>query len=87
MGSVGRTIGSIAAAPFTGGLSLLALSGGAPKVSSPSVPDTPKRPTTENKAVQQAVAEAAQRRRRASGYRGTILSQMGGNDLKDTIGS
>lgn len=63
----------------------------------PSTPKTPKTPAVDDAAVQQAAAEAAQRRNRARGFRSTILSQfMSGNEsqgagsgqpLRTTIGS
>lgn len=55
----------------------------------PKPPGLVKTPSTEDKAVQQAAAEATARRSKGLGFRGTILSQMGSqsNGLKDTIGA
>ena len=65
----------VLAAPFTGGLRLFskpllkALAG-------PKPPGNPAAPSTDMKAVQQAAAEAAQRRSRARGYQSTILRDL-----------
>ncbi len=57
----------------------------------PTPPEAPKAPSVETAAVQQAAAEAAQRRSRARGNRSTILSQSflspDSPALKDTFGS
>jgi hypothetical protein len=60
-----------------------------PKV--PSPPGVSPAPKVEDKAIQEAAAEAARRRQRARGFRSTILSQnflepMSGA-LKQTLGS
>lgn len=54
----------------------------------PPPPEAVAAPKVEDKAVQQAAAEATARRTKGLGYRGTILSQMGNpTGLKDTMGS
>jgi len=54
-------------------------------------PSSPRAPTTETKAVQQAAAEAAQRRSKARGFRSTILSKdfmaSDAPALQQTLGS
>lgn len=59
--------------------------------SSPSVPVVGAAPKVEDKAVQEAAAEAARRRQRARGVRSTILSQNflepANPALKQTLGS
>lgn len=61
-----------------------------PDISPPQASATPA-PTTEDKAVQQAAAEAAQRRSRSRSFRSTILSKnlMESNApaLQTTLGS
>ncbi len=44
--------------------------------SSPSPPKTTPSPKRSDKAVQQAAAEAARKRRNATGFRSTILSKQ-----------
>lgn len=60
-----------------------------PKV--PAIPPVPPAPTTEDRAVQEAAAEAARRRQRARGFRSTILSQSflepSGQGRQTTLGS
>ena len=85
-------VASAIAAPLLGGLPLLG-AGGLTKnlFKSPSVPKTPDSISTNTSAVQQAAAEAAQRRARARGQQSTILSQLtqatGGAAPRETIGS
>ena len=56
-----------------------------------SPPPPPPPPRLDDKAVQQALAEARMRRHRARGLQSTILSQQlmspGAPALKDTLGS
>jgi hypothetical protein len=80
------------AAPFTGGVSLLAAKpvrkaiGRALK--QPGPPGAPQAVTTQTTAVQQAAADAAARRSRARGQASTILSGfLDQSQLKQTIGS
>lgn len=54
--------------------------------SAPKPPKIDSAPTVEDKAVQEAAAEALRRRQKAKGYRSTILSQMAGG-LQQTFGS
>lgn len=61
------------------------MGGGAP--SPPAVQATPK---NEDKAIQEAAAEAARKRGRARGFRSTLLSDSmpaDSNALKTTLGS
>lgn len=91
-----------AAAPFTGGASLLAMKNGPLSgltkhaMDTPTPPEAVKPATTSSAPVQQAVAEAAQRRSKARGFFSTILSQLGNQaaqtspsaaPLKTTFGS
>lgn len=62
--------------------------------SRPKVPRPPAvvlAPRLEDRAIQEAAAEAARRRQRARGFRSTILSQQflepSSPGLKDTLGS
>ena len=73
-------------APVTGGASLLLLAKN-PKVKTPTPPEAPKAPATDTAAVQEASAQAAVRRSKSQGFRSTILSQLGGSQLKETIGA
>ena len=52
-----------------------------------SPPKPPKPKPVDDKAAAEATAEALRRRKAASGYRSTILSQMTqGSTLKPTLG-
>lgn len=51
-----------------------------------SIPEPPKALEAADKPVQDAVAEGAQRRSRARGYRSTILSQMAPKNMRETFG-
>lgn len=57
----------------------------------PSSPAVVPAPKIEDKAIQEAAAEAARRRQKARGFRSTILSKnlmdQGAPALKDTLGS
>ncbi len=57
----------------------------------PKLPEIPAAPKVGDKAVQEAAAEAARARRRARGFRSTILSreflEPGAPALKSTLGS
>jgi hypothetical protein len=84
------------AAPFTGGTSLVGALGGKNLMKTPTPPEAIKPATVTSKPVQQAVAEAAQRRSKARGFFSTILSQLGNQaaqaspsaaPLKSTFGS
>lgn len=76
------------AAPFTGGASLLGSGLVKNALRTPDPPEAKKPATPSSPAVQQAVAEASQRRSKARGFASTILSQFSANsDLKQTYGS
>jgi len=57
--------------------------------SSPKLPKVSPAPLVEDKAIQEAAAEALRRRQMARGFRSTILSQMTQQTpgLKTTLGS
>ncbi len=82
-----KPLGAALLAPVTGGASLMLLGSKTPKVSAPAPPEAPKAPSTQTQAVQEASAQAAARRSRSAGFRSTILSKLGGGNLKETIGA
>lgn len=85
---MGSTVGRVAAGVLTGGISeLVRATMSPPKVSSPSVPEPPKAPTTQMEAVQDASAQVAQRRNKSQGFRSTILQKLSPTPLKETIGA
>lgn len=56
--------------------------------SKPKPPKIEPAPKVEDKAIQEAAAEALRRRQRAKGYRSTILSQMAqGQGPQQTFGT
>lgn len=88
---MGESIGRAAAGVFTLGASEVVSSLTKNAFKSPTPPEAQKPATTSDPGVQQAVAEGAQRRSKARGYRSTILSQNfmspDSSALKTTFGS